>query len=144
MKNIMMLSLMSGVLALSGCTTFNNLFGNDDSGQHNVQATVSNTAPVTSINGRLVDSRNRMTLYTYDKDTMNNSECGSACLVAWPAFKAPSNARASGQFAAFQREDGTYQWAVNGKPLYFYANDTEVGDVDGDNKLGVWHIVRTR
>ena len=73
----------------------------------------------------------------------NKSECGAACLVAWPAFMAPSDAKASGEFAAFEREDGSYQWAMNGKPLYFYANDTEVGDVDGDNKGGVWHVIKT-
>jgi len=144
MKRMLILSALTGVLTLTGCTTLNNVFGNDDSGMHDVQATNKNTAPVASKNGMLVDASNHMTLYTFDKDGMNKSECGSACLIAWPAFMAPSNAKASGQFAAFQREDGKYQWAVNGKPLYFYANDTKVGDKDGDNKLGVWHIVKTK
>lgn len=144
MKHILMLSVISGALALSGCSTFNNMLGKDDSGMHEVQATTKNTAPVASKNGMLVDATNHMTLYTFDKDSMNKSECGSTCLVAWPAFLAPSNAKASGQFAAFKREDGKYQWAMNGKPLYFYANDTKVGDKDGDNKLGVWHIVKTK
>ena len=145
MKRIIMLSALSGVLAITGCSTLNNVFGNDTSGMHDVQATNSNTAPVTSREGLLVDSKNNMTLYTFDKDTMaNKSECGAACLVAWPAFMAPSNAKATGQFAAFQREDGSYQWAMKGKPLYFYANDTKVGDTDGDNKLGVWHVIRTK
>lgn len=144
MKRIIMLSALTGVLTLTGCSTIKNVFGNDTSGMHNVQATANNTAPVASRGGVLVDSNNYMTLYTFDKDTMNKSECGSACLVAWPALMAPSNAQASGQFSAFQREDGKYQWAVNGKPLYFYANDTKVGDTDGDNKLGVWHVIRTK
>ncbi|WP_201622529.1 COG4315 family predicted lipoprotein [Psychrobacter urativorans] len=26
-----------------------------------------------------------------------------------------------GQFSTIQHEDGKYQWAINGKPLYFYA-----------------------
>ena len=144
MKNIIMLSALTGILTLSGCTTMKDMMGIGNSGTHNVQATANNMAPVTSINGVLVDSVNRMTLYTYDKDSMNKAECGSVCAVAWPPFMAPSNAKASSQFAAFQREDGTYQWAANGKPLYFYANDTEVGDMDGNNKGGVWHIVRTK
>lgn len=145
MKRIMMLSALTGVLALTGCTTLKSVVGTDTSGMHEVKATPSNTAPVTSRGGMLVDSKDYMTLYTYDKDTMANmSECGAVCMVAWPALMAPSNAKASGQFAAFQREDGSYQWAMNGKPLYFYANDTNVGDKDGDNKGGVWHIVRTK
>ncbi|WP_201586739.1 COG4315 family predicted lipoprotein [Psychrobacter jeotgali] len=144
MKRILMLSALTGVLAVSGCTTMKNMVGMDTTGTHEVKSTASNTVPVTSKNGVLVDSKNHMTLYTFDKDSMNKSECGAACLVAWPAFKAPSNAKATGQFTAFQREDGSYQWAVNGKPLYFYANDTKVGDVDGDNKGGVWHVVKTK
>ena len=110
MKRMLILSALTGVLTLTGCTTLNNVFGNDDSGMHDVQATNKNTAPVASKNGMLVDASNHMTLYTFDKDGMNKSECGSACLIAWPAFMAPSNAKASGQFAAFQREDGKYQW----------------------------------
>lgn len=140
-KNIIMLSALTGVLALTGCSTLKNVVGNDTSGMHDVHSTTSNAAPVTSKNSVLVDSKNHMTLYTFDKDSMNKSECGSACLVAWPAFLAPNNAQASGQFASFKREDGKYQWAVNGKPLYFYANDKNVGDKHGDNKLDVWHVV---
>lgn len=39
MKHILMLSVISGALALSGCSTFNNMLGKDDSGMHEVQAT---------------------------------------------------------------------------------------------------------
>ncbi|WP_352259803.1 hypothetical protein [Psychrobacter sp. TB55-MNA-CIBAN-0194] len=141
MKRMLILSALTGVLTLTGCSTLNNVMGKDGSGMHEVQATNNNTAPITSKNGMLVDANNHMTLYTFDKDAMGKSECGAACSLVWPAFLAPDNAKASGQFAAFQREDGKYQWAMNGKPLYFYANDTKVGDKDGDNKLGVWHIV---
>ena len=144
MKNIMMLSALTGVLALTGCTTLKSVVGNDMSGTHEVQATNNNTAPVASKNGVLVDATNYMTLYTYDKDSMNKSDCGAACQVVWPIFQAPSNAKASGQFAAFKREDGKYQWAMNGKPLYFYANDTKMGDKDGDDKFDVWHVIPTK
>lgn len=144
MKNIMMLSALTGVLALTGCTTLKSVVGNDMSGTHEVQATNKNTAPVASKNGVLVDATNYMTLYTYDKDSMNKSDCGAACQVVWPIFQAPSNAKASGQFAAFKREDGKYQWAMNGKPLYFYANDTKMGDKDGDDKFDVWHVIPTK
>ncbi|MEL0621368.1 hypothetical protein V6252_13260, partial [Psychrobacter proteolyticus] len=73
---------------------------NDLSRTHEVQSTSKNTAPVTSKNGVLVDDTNHMTLYTFDKDSMNESDCGAACQVVWRIFKAPSDAKASGQFAA--------------------------------------------
>ena len=144
MKHIIMLSALTGVLALTGCSTLKNVVGNDTSGMHEVHGSANSAAPVTSKNGVLVDSVNHMTLYTFDKDSMNKSECGSVCLVAWPAFMAPSNAKASGQIAPFKREDGKYQWAMNGKPLYFYANDKKAGDRSGDGKLDVWHVVPAR
>ena len=141
MKHIILVSAMTGMLAITGCSTLKNVVGNDNSGMHDVHSSANLTAPVTSKNGVLVDSNKHMTLYTFDKDARNKSECGTACLVLWPAFLAPSNAKATGQFAAFQREDGKYQWAMNGKPLYFYANDKEVGDKHGDKKGDVWHVV---
>ncbi len=33
------------------------------------------------------------------------------------------------------------QWTVKGKPLYFFAGDTKVGDRNGDGSGGVWHVV---
>lgn len=138
---LFVLSAVSTVLTVTGCTTLKDVVGTDDTGMHQTQSTANHTAPVTSKNGVLVAASNHMTLYTFDKDTTNKSNCGAACLVAWPAFMAPSNAKPSGQFAAFKREDGKYQWAMNGKPLYFFANDTKPGDKNGAEKLGVWHVI---
>lgn len=143
MKQMIILSALAGVLALSGCSTLKDVVGKDTSGMHKIKSTSTNTAPVTSKNGVLVDSIKQMTLYTYDKDSANKSDCGKVCLLAWPAFLAPSDAKASGRFAPFQREDGTYQWAMDGKPLYFYANDSKPGDKNGDGKFDVWHVVAT-
>jgi predicted lipoprotein with Yx(FWY)xxD motif len=144
MKRIIMLSALTGVLALTGCSTLKNVVGIDKSGTHEVQATSNNTAPVASKNGMLVDSANNMTLYTFDKDSMNKSECVGDCLKAWPALTAPSNVKTSGQFSTIQRDDGSYQWAANDKPLYFFVKDMKVGDMNGDKVGGVWHIVKTK
>lgn len=136
----MMLSALTGVLALTGCTTMKNMVGMD-TGSQNSQGF---SAPVASQNGMLVSSVNNMTLYTFDKDTMNKSNCVGDCLKAWPALIAPSNAKTTRQFTTVQRDDGTYQWAANGKPLYFFAKDMRAGDMNGDKMGSVWHIVRTQ
>ncbi|MBU5617863.1 hypothetical protein KPY62_12335 [Psychrobacter sp. TAE2020] len=49
-----------------------------------------------------------------------------------------------GQFSTIQREDNKYQCAMNGKPLYFYANDTKPGDKNGDGKFGTWDVISTK
>ena len=144
MKNIIMLSAVAGVLTLSGCTSETEVVGTDTSATQDVETTQDNTAPVVSQNGMLVSSDNDMTLYTFDKDTMNKSNCVGDCSKAWPALTAPDNVSTSGEFTTIQRDDGTYQWATNGKPLYFFSKDMKAGDIKGDNKLDVWHIVPTQ
>lgn len=144
MKALLITSVIAGTMAFSGCTTLKNVAGEDSSGTHDVHAMQNNSAPVTKMNGVLVDSTNHMTLYTYDKDEPNKSNCGKACLVAWPAFLAPKASTTNGKFTTIKRDDGKYQWAMNGKPLYFYANDTKPGDKNGDVKFGTWDVVKAQ
>lgn len=140
MKNIIILSALSGVLTLSGCTMMK-----DMTGMNNKMVDDDDlTAPVTVQNGILVSSVNNKTLYTFDKDTMNKSNCIDDCIKAWPALVAPSNAQISNQYTTIQRDDGTYQWVANGKPLYFFVKDAEAGDVNGEGKGGVWHTVKAQ
>ena len=141
MKNIIMLSALTGVLTLSGCTMMKNMVGMGDKMPNNQ---MMSSAPVASQNGILVSSVNNRTLYTFDKDPMNKSNCMGDCLKAWPALIAPSNANTSSQFTTIQRDDGTYQWAANGKPLYYFAKDMQAGDMMGEGKGGVWRTVKTQ
>lgn len=142
MKNIIMLSALTGVLTLSGCTTMKNMVGMGDKDKSDMQ--MMSSAPVASQNGMLISTVNNRTLYTFDKDTMNKSNCMGDCLKAWPALTAPSNAKTSSQFTTIQRDDGTYQWAANGKPLYYFVKDMEVGDMKGEGMGGVWRTVKTQ
>lgn len=87
--------------------------------------------------GVLADAAGR-TLYIFDKDAPNKSNCSGGCLVAWPAFTAKPEAVAKGEFGLIA---GTRQWTVNGKPLYYFAGDTKPGDRNGNGQGGVWHVV---
>jgi predicted lipoprotein with Yx(FWY)xxD motif len=33
------------------------------------------------------------------------------------------------------------QWTYDGKPVYFFKGDAAKGDVTGDGKGGVWHVI---
>ena len=33
------------------------------------------------------------------------------------------------------------QWAVKGKPLYYFAGDAKPGERNGDGSGGTWHVV---
>jgi predicted lipoprotein with Yx(FWY)xxD motif len=99
-------------------------------------------APAQCDKGALTDWHAHMTLYTFDKDGVNppKSNCNDYCATVWPPFRAQASDRDGGGFTKFKRDDGTLQWAYEGKPLYTFAKDGKVGDKTGDNVNSVWHV----
>ncbi len=90
--------------------------------------------------GEVFTDADGMTLYTYDKDTPGKSYCTGLCAVFWPPVIAADTAKSTGGFTTITRDDGTKQWAYNGKPLYGYISDAKAGDTNGDGVDGVWHV----
>ncbi|EGR2794522.1 hypothetical protein DU976_01245 [Vibrio navarrensis] len=96
----------------------------------------------------LVDE-NYLTLYTFDKDKVNESVCFDDCAVNWPpatldeklAKKELSNLKLTGGFGLIEREKNIYQWTYEGKPLYRWVKDSKAGDTKGDGINGVWHLI---
>ena len=97
--------------------------------------------PVMEKDGMLVDAKG-MTLYTYDKDAAGVSNCTGQCAQNWPPLKAEAGAKAEGEWSLVKRDDGSLQWAYDGKPLYTFINDKQPGEVTGDGKMGVWHVAK--
>lgn len=98
-------------------------------------------SPATETNGILTDA-NGMSLYTFDPDTATSSACNGGCARNWPPLAAGASAGASGAFTIITRDDGTRQWAYDGKPLYRWVNDRAPGDTTGDGVGGNWHLAR--
>ena len=94
--------------------------------------------------GNYVTASNGMTLYTFDKDSANVSNCTGQCLVNWPPFlvsgEVPS--KLPDHLGTFVRADGSKQYTWNSLPLYFYAGDKNKGDVNGDGVGGTWHVAK--
>ena len=84
-----------------------------------------------------------MTLYTFRKDTAGSSACYDACAEKWPPFLAAEEDEETveGDLSVIERTDGSYQWAMKGMPLYFFAGDSAQGDAKGDGVQGVWDAV---
>ena len=95
----------------------------------------------TSLGTVLADPKG-MTVYIYDKDTKGTSNCYGECAEYWPPVKAAAEDKAVGELTIIKRTDGTLQWTDGGKPLYTFVNDKKPGDVTGDNKNNVWHVVK--
>lgn len=92
--------------------------------------------------GDVFTSATGMTLYTYDKDASGKSNCNYVCAEIWPPVTAPDAATPSGRFTVVTRDNGSKQWAVDGKPLYGYVMDRKPGDTKGDGVDGVWHVAK--
>ena len=99
-------------------------------------ASLSAQANPTMEKGGIVSTKDGRSLYTFDKDSKGG------CATAWPPFAVTDASMADANFTVIKRDDGTSQWAYQGMPLYLYAGDANPGDMNGDNKNGVWHLVR--
>ena len=93
-------------------------------------------------NGAVLADAKGMTLYTFDKDAGGKSMCNGPCATNWPPLMAESGAMAEGKFSVITRDDGSKQWAVDGKPVYRWKNDKAPGDTTGDGFNGVWHVAK--
>jgi predicted lipoprotein with Yx(FWY)xxD motif len=106
-------------------------------------ASMAQTSPAKVADGALVGA-NGMTLYTFDRDVAGSgkSVCNGPCATNWPPLMAADTDKASGDFSVVTRDDGKKQWAVKGKPLYYWVKDTKAGDKTGDGVQGVWHTAK--
>ncbi|MDP2817736.1 MAG: hypothetical protein Q8O29_05560 [Polaromonas sp.] len=101
------------------------------------------TAPAKVADGVLVGPSG-MTLYVFDRDTAGSgkSVCNGPCAANWPPLMASEMDKPAGDYSVITRDDGTKQWAMKGKPLYYWIKDTKAGDKTGDGVQNVWHVVK--
>lgn len=87
---------------------------------------------------------NGMTLYTFDKDVANSGKSASngPCANNWPPLMATNADQASGDYNIITRDDGAKQWAMQGKPLYYWSKDSKPGDKTGDGFNKVWQTAK--
>lgn len=85
-----------------------------------------------------------MSLYVFDKDSKDVSNCTGQCLVNWPPYLVTDALPATmpEHLGTFTRSDGSKQFTWNGLPLYFFKGDKNVGDITGDGVGGTWHLAK--
>ncbi|MEO6293009.1 MAG: hypothetical protein ABIO88_10375 [Burkholderiaceae bacterium] len=85
-----------------------------------------------------------MTLYTFDRDVAGSgkSVCSGACTTNWPPYMATEGDAPAGDFSIITRDDGGKQWAVKGKPVYYWAKDMKPGDKMGDGFNKIWQTAK--
>ena len=133
-------------------------------GTNDTQTKFSNSAD--SMTQTYLTGKDNMSLYTFDKDDINESVCYGtpdtmplgSCEARWPVFytedftNLPAGVKAS-DFGTIDRNitkalkdtDGkplaTKQTTYKGHPLYYWFKDANIGDTTGDWVKGVWHVV---
>ena len=89
-----------------------------------------------------------MTLYYYKPDTATTSACTGGCLQNWPALLMTGTGQptpeglSKGTLGVLSDAAGN-QVTYNGHPLYTFIADKAPGDLNGQNKGGVWFVVTT-
>ena len=96
------------------------------------------------MSGGMLVGPNGMTLYTFDRDVAGSgkSVCNGQCATNWPPLIPTATAQPMGDYTIITRDDGSRQWAMKGKPLYYWVKDTKAGDKTGDNVMNVWRVAR--
>ncbi|PKO30951.1 MAG: hypothetical protein CVU34_18245 [Betaproteobacteria bacterium HGW-Betaproteobacteria-7] len=109
-----------------------------------LSAAVSSAADPAMVSDGVLTGSNGMTLYTFDRDTAGSgkSACNGPCATNWPPLYAKDGDMASGDYSVIVRDDGKKQWALKGKPLYFWGKDMKPGDRTGDGFNKVWRVAK--
>lgn len=89
--------------------------------------------------GYVLASSNGRTLYV--RNRKEESECRDECLERWVPMKAPWVAKNFGNFTVHSREDGIYQWAYQGQPLFLFLGDSVKGDLNGNGIEEAWQAM---
>ena len=88
----------------------------------------------------IIDGETRLTLYIFTEDERNSgdSACNEGCIAAWPALTVEAGETPTGgpgvdasKLGTITRDDGDTQVTYDGLPLYFFAQDTQPGDLTG-------------
>jgi predicted lipoprotein with Yx(FWY)xxD motif len=96
----------------------------------------------------LTDGKGR-TVYIFAKDKGSKSSCSGACTKEWPPVPTSGTPTASGSATGSMagtttRSDGATQATYAGHPLYYFAEDTSAGDMNGQGENdfgGLWSAV---
>src|SRR5262245_255978 len=92
---------------------------------------------------------NGKTLYVFDADTTNTSNCNGTCAAAWPPLTITGTPQAGHGLSGVKlitigRSNGAKQVAYFGHPLYYFAGDLQPKATNGQCLSqfgGLWHVV---
>ena len=146
-KYFLLLLVLFSSIFFSGCTEGIDLFSqavNKTAPKEEVVEYVNSFAPVEpkyiKTHGWLLVTKNGKTLYTYNNDEPNISNCYGECEIIWQPFLISYPEAVGGDYSYIEKNDGGIQVTLNGQPLYTYTPDTK-GTASGDGKDDLWNVI---
>jgi len=101
---------------------------------------------VSSPLGTILVDQDGKTLYLFEADSKDKSNCSGGCLNLWPPIMANGKATAGSGVTAgmIGTATGSSQVTYAGHPLYWFSGDTKAGDTNGeglDDFGGEWYAI---
>jgi predicted lipoprotein with Yx(FWY)xxD motif len=96
--------------------------------------------------GTILVDQDGKTLYLFEADSNNMSNCSGSCLSLWPPVMANGTATAGSGVSAgmIGTATGSSQVTYAGHPLYWFSGDTKAGDTNGEGLNdfgGLWYAI---
>jgi predicted lipoprotein with Yx(FWY)xxD motif len=133
-----------GTSASSGGSTGGYGYGGGGSSASSTSAVTLKSAS-SSLGTILVDQDGK-TLYLFEADSKNKSNCSGGCLALWPPVMSSGTATAGSGVSAgmIGTAMGSSQVTYAGHPLYWFSGDTKAGDTNGEGLTdfgGAWYAI---
>jgi predicted lipoprotein with Yx(FWY)xxD motif len=98
--------------------------------------------------GTILTDEDGRTLYVFLNDSGGESTCYEDCAQTWPALETEDDPQAgegadASLLGTTERQDGALQVTYNEMPLYYFADDAEPGETNGQGIGDVWFVVST-
>lgn len=91
--------------------------------------------------GAILTDAKGMTLYVWDRDEAGQANVTTSAPAVWPPFTVSAAPSGPSGLGTAMRTDGALQATFNGRPLYYFANDTAPGDANGQAAANLWWVV---
>jgi len=133
----------SGTNASSGSS---GAYGYGGGGGSSTSSSAVTVKTASSPLGTILVDQDGKTLYLFEADSMNKSNCSGGCLTLWPPVMANGKATAGSGVSAGMvgTATGPSQVTYAGHPLYWFSGDTAAGDTNGEGLTdfgGAWYAV---
>ena len=98
---------------------------------------------ITTALGRQLLTDKNHSVYVFDGDGLEKSNCDETCTRKWKPVIAPASAQSQGKWSVIERSPGVRQWVFRKKPLYTHVLDPDIKSLEGSDSPG-WHNVYTQ